>query len=174
MFQQIDQIGVVKGCTVYKVTDGVVEDSPCTLDAEVSLPQITHPSYTMQCMGDMELADQTRVNAMTTGINCEPSIIQSKLMGKGVQSYVIRWAQEIKRVNGTFDLVPYVAYVSGIPREDVSATVRPGESTQGTLSIDTLKYRLTENGQEIRYVDRLAGILKVNGVDYRSEINSML
>lgn len=174
MYQQIDILGVVKGCTVYKMIDGVVEDKPCTIDAEVSLPQITHPSYTMQCMGDMELADQTRINAMTCGINCEPGVIQSKLMGKGIQSYVIRWAQEIKRADGTFELVPYVAYVSGIPREDVSATVRPGDATTGTLSIDTLKYRLTAGDKEIRYVDRLAGILKINGEDYRAEINSML
>lgn len=174
MFRQIDIYGAIKGCTVYATRDGVVDESPCTIDAEVTLPQIVHPSYTMQCMGDMELADQTRVNAMTTGINCELSVIHSKLLGKGVQSYVIRWAQEVKRDNGVFDLVPFVAYISGIPREDVSATVRPGESTTGTINIDTVKFRLVEDGTEIRYVDRLAGILKINGVDYRAEINAML
>ena len=174
MFRQIDQYGVVKGCTVYCVTDGVVDDSPCTIDADVSLPQIAHPSYTMQCMGDMEIADHTRINAMTTGINCELGVIQSKILGKGVRSYVIRWAQEVKRDNGVFDLVSFVAYISGTPREDVSATVKPGENTTGTVNIDTLKYRLVENGKEIRYIDRLAGILKINGVDYRAEINAML
>ena len=174
MFQQIDQYGVVKGCTVYAAPDGIVEDAPCTIDAEVSLPQITHPSYTMQCMGDTELADQTRVNAMTTGINCELSVIQSKLMGPGVRSYVIRWAQEVKQANGVFVLKAFVAYVSGIPREDVSATVRVGENTQGTLNIDTLKYRLTEDGKEIRNVDKLAGVLRINGEDYRKEINALL
>jgi phage tail tube protein FII len=174
MFQQIDQLGVVKGCSIYKMIDGVVEGKPVAIDAEVSLPQITHPTYTMQCMGDMELADQTRVNPMTLGINCEPSIIQSKLMGKGVQSYVIRWAQEVKRANGIFELIPYIVYVSGIPREDVSATVRPGEGTTGTLNIDVVKYRLVENGQELRYIDRVAGILKINGEDFRAEIDAML
>lgn len=174
MFRQVDQYGAIKGCTVYDVVDGVVADAPCTIDAEVTLPQIVHPTYTMQCMGDMDIADQTRINAMTTGINCELSVIHSRLLGKGMKSYVIRWAQEVKRDNGTFELVPFVAYISGIPREDVSATVRPGESTTGTVNVDTMKFRLVENGVEIRYVDRLAGILKINGVDYRAEINAML
>lgn len=174
MFRQIDQYGIVKGCALYCVTDGVVDDAPCTIDADVSLPQIVHPSYTIQCMGDMEVADQTRINAMTTGINCELSVIHSKIIGKGVKSYVLRWAQEIKRENGVFELVPFVAYISGIPREDVTATVRPGENTTGTVNVDTIKFRLVENGKEIRYVDRTAGILKINGEDYRAEINGML
>ena len=174
MLKQIDQVGVVKGCAVYCVNDGVVDEYPCTIDAEVTLPQIVHPTYTMQCMGEMEVADQTRVNSMTTGINCELSVITSKLIGKGVKSYVIRWAQEIKRADGTFDLVGFAAYISGIPSEDVAVTVRVGESTTGTLNVNTTKYRLVEGDKEIRYVDRLAGILKLNGEDYRSEINALL
>ena len=172
--KMIDVLGQVKGCTVYCAPDGIPEEYPATIDAEISLPQITHPTSTMQSMGDMDVADQTRVNPMVTTISCEPGVIQSKLLGYGVQNYVCRWAQEIKKANGDFDLIPFVAYISGIPSEDVSSTVKPGENTTGTISINTFKYRLLCDGKEIRYVDKTKGILKINGVDYRSKLNSML
>ena len=173
-FTQIDVYGQIKGCTVYACKDGVPEQEPCTIDAEIGLPQIAHPTYTMQSMGDMEIADQTRTNAMTTTLSCEPSVIQSKLLGYGVQSYVVRWAQEVKKANGEFTIVPFVAYISGIPSEDTQSNVKPGDSTTGNISINTFKYRLLCDGQEIRYIDKLAGILRINGVDYRAQINSML
>ena len=172
--KQIDVLGHVKGCTVYATKDGVPNEFPATIDAEINLPQITHPTSTMQSMGDMDVADQTRVNAMVTTISCEPSVIQSELLGYGVQSYIIRWGQEVKKANGEFDLVPFIAYISGIPSEDTSSTVRPGENTTGTISINTFKYRLLCDGKEIRYVDRLAGKLKINGIDYRQKLDSML
>lgn len=172
--KNIDILGQVKGCTVYAAPGGIPDQFPATIDAEVGLPQITHPTSTMQSMGDMDAPDQTRVNPMVTTISCEPSVIQSKLMGYGVQNYIIRWAQEIKKANGEFDIIPFVAYISGIPAEDAGSTVRPGESTTGTISINTFKYRLICDGKEIRYVDKLNGVLKINGVDYRQKINSML
>lgn len=174
MFQQIDIYGQVKGVTVYKSKNGVVNQYPSTIDAEVTLPQITHPSSTIQAMGDTDIPDQTRVNAMVTQISCEPSVIQSELNGYGVQDYVLRWAQQVKRANGNFELVPFTAYISGIPAEDVGATVRVGESTTGTLTVNTLSYKLLCGDKVIREVDKRNGVLKINGIDYRAEINKML
>ena len=111
---------------------------------------------------------------MTTSISCELSIIQSKLLGFGVQEYMLRWAQEKKNPDGTFSLVPFVAYISGIPAEDVGATINVGDVPSGTVSINTFKFRLLENNTEIRYVDKRNGILIINGIDYRNELNNML
>ena len=174
MLQMIDQLGQVRGCTVYACVDGIPEASPSTIDAEISLPQITHPTATMQSMGDMDIPDQTRVNSMNASISCEMSVIQSKLTGYGVQDYVIKWAQELKRPSGIVDIVPFVAYISGIPSEDVSSTVSPGNDTKGTLNIAVFKFRLVQDGKEIRYVDKAKGVLKINGSDYRAKINAML
>lgn len=173
-FKIIDRLGPVKGCTVYASKDGVVDKEPCTIDAEVQLPQIVHPTSTVQSMGDMDIPDQTRVNSMTCTISCELGTIQSKLLGYGVQSYVIQWGQEVEKADGTFDLIPYVAYISGVPSEDVSVMVRPGESTTGTVTIAVTSYRQLCDGKEIRNIDKIKGILKINGVDYREKLNSML
>lgn len=170
----IDKLGQVKGCTVYACKDGIPESVPSTIDAEITLPQIAHPTASIQAMGDMDVPDQTRVNSMSASISCEPSVIQSKLMGYGIQDYVIKWAQEIVRPNGLIDIVPFAAFISGIPSEDVSSTVNVGSDTKGTISIAVTKYRLTQDGKELRYIDKIKGICKIGGVDYRAKINQVL
>lgn len=172
--KQIDQLIHVKGCTVYNAPDGIPEEFPATIDAEVTLPTIEHPTATMQAMGDTDIVDQTRVNSMETTISCEAGVVSSKLYGYGVRSYVIRWAQQMKEANGNFRLVPFVAYVSGTPRSDGGIQVQVGNNTTAQLTINTLKYRLLSDGQEIKFVDKLAGVLRIDGVDYREELNAML
>lgn len=173
--KQIDILSHVKGCTVYVCDEnGIPEAEPVTIDAEISLPQITHPTATIQSMGDMDVPDQTRVNPMTLGIGCELSVIQTKIVGYGVKSYIIRWGQEVKKANGSFDLVPFIVYASGIPSEDVSVTVRPGENTTGTVNIACLKYRVVVDGEEIRYIDKTQGVLKIGKEDFRAKLNAML
>lgn len=174
MFRQIDQLIHVKGCTVYNAPGGVPEDFPATIDAEVTLPTIEHPTSTMQAMGDTDVVDQTRVNSMVTTISCEAGVISAKLGGYGVKDYVIRWGQEMKQADGSFRLVPFVAYVSGTPQSDGGVSVQVGNNTTAQLNINTFKYRLLSDGQEIKYVDKLNGILRLNGEDYRAELNKML
>lgn len=174
MFKMIDKLSQVKGCTVYATRDGVADQFPATIDANVQLPQISHPTSTIQSAGDMEIPDQTRINNMTTTISCEAGVIQSKLMGFGVQKYILRWAQEVKKPDNTIDVIPFVAYISGIPAQDVSPAVNVGENTTSDMVINTFTYRLLQDGEEIRYIDKSAGIIRINGIDYREKLNSML
>jgi phage tail tube protein FII len=111
---------------------------------------------------------------MTTQVECDLSILQTKFLGPGVREYLFKWATEMKDQNGQFRIVPFAAYIAGTVAEDVAATVRVGEKSTGTISINTLKYRLIADNKEIRYIDKRYGILKINGIDYRSEINKML
>ena len=175
-FRAVDQYILVKGCTIYVGKDGQFEQYPCVVDtAEVGLPAVSHPTSEAQSMGAMEVVDQTRVNAMQTTITCEPSIIQSKLHGYGVKDYMIKWGQEVKNADGSgFRLVPFVAYIKGTPSDDSGHNVQPGNNTTGTITINTTFYRLLCDGQEIRYIDQLNGVLRINGIDYRSELESML
>lgn len=172
--KQIDQLVHVKGCTVYCAPDGIPEEFPVTMDAEITLPSIEHPTQTMQAMGDTDIVDQTRVNSMTTQISVETGVQAAKLFGYGVQNYVIRWAQELKQANGNFRLVPFIAYISGTPQSSGGEQVSPGNNTTTQVTINTLKYRLLSDGKEIKFVDKLAGVLRINGVDYREELNAML
>lgn len=176
MFRNVDQLITVKGCTIYTGENGKFDQYPVIVDTgEVGLPAITHPTTETQSMGSLETVDQTRVDNMITTISGEPSIVQSKLHGYGLKDYMIKWGQEMKKGDGSgFRLVPFVAYVKGTIREDSGNSVQVGNNTTGTISINTVYYRLVCDGQEIRYVDKLNGVLKINGVDYRSELNSML
>lgn len=175
MFKNVDQMGVVRGVSIYKCKNGVPNQFPSIVDeGSVSLPQITHPTYSMQMMGDTDMVDQSRVNPMTTGVECDLSVIQSEFLGYGVQEYLFKWAQQMKKEDGTFTMVGFSAYVAGIPSEDVASTVRVGEGTKGTMNIATLKYRLVADGQELRFVDKRTGALRINGEDFRASINKLL
>lgn len=176
MFRTVDQLTIVKGCTVYVGKNGKFEQYPIIVDtAEVGLPAISHPTLETQSMGSMECVDQTRVNAMQVTITCEPSVIQSKLHKYGLCDYMIKWGQEVKNGNGSgFRLVPFVAYVKGTPVEDSGNSVQTGSNTTGTLTINAVYYRLLSDGKEIRHIDKLNGILRINGVDYRKELEAML
>jgi phage tail tube protein FII len=176
MFRTVDQLTIVKGCTVYVGKDGKFEQYPIIVDtAEVGLPSISHPTVEAQSMGSMECVDQTRVNSMQLTITCEPSIIQSKLHGYGLRDYMIKWGQEQKKADGTgFRLVPFVAVCKGIIAEDGGNSVNPGNNTTGTVTVNLTFYKLMSDNQEIRYIDKLNSVLRINGVDYRSELEKML
>lgn len=175
MFKQVDSLGQIRGVTTYKCHDGVPEQFPIIVDqTAITLPQITHPTYSQQMMGDTDLPDQSRVNPMTTGVEADLSIIHSELLGYGVQEYMFKWAQQMKKENGDLVVVGFTAYVAGIPSEDVASTVRVGEDGRGTMNIATLKYRLEADGKELRFVDKRSGALRINGVNYREEINKLL
>lgn len=173
----VDKMGVVEGATVYvkDETTDLWEDFPIAADTmKVTLPQITHPTYTIQMMGDAEISDQCRVNTMTTQFETELSVLESKLLGYGVKEYMIKWAQSMSDKDGNFKIVPFVAYIAGIPSEDVGSTVQTGENTTGTVTVQTLKYHLIIDNEEVRFVDKRSGKLRINGKDYREQINKML
>ena len=172
--KQIDQLIHVKGCTVYCAPNDIPEEFPTLMDNEVDLPTIEHPTTTVQMMGDTDIPDQTRVNSMTTVFYNECGLLSAKMSGYSVQSYVVRWAQEMKQADGSFRLVPYVAYVSGMTQSDGGTQVQPGNNITSQLNLNTLKYRLLYDGKEIKYVDKLKGILRLNGKDFREELNSYL
>lgn len=175
MFKQVDSLGQIRGVTTYLCHDGVPEPFPIIVDqTAITLPQITHPTYSQQMMGDTDLPDQSRVNPMTTGVEADLSIIHSKMLGYGVKEYLFKWAQQIKKEDGSLAVVGFSAYVAGIPSEDVGATVRVGEDGRGTMNIATLKYRLVCEDKELRFVDRRSGTLKINGEDFRREIEALL
>ena len=110
MYRPVDQLTIVKGCTIYVGQDGKYEPYPVIVDtAEVGLPAIAHPTIESQSMGPIECVDQTRVNAMQITITCEPSVLQSKLHGYGQKDYMIKWGQEVKKGDGSgFKLIPFV------------------------------------------------------------------
>jgi phage tail tube protein FII len=174
--QMVDQLTIVKGCTVYEGKDGKFNPIPVCIDsAEVGLPAIAHPTIESQSMGPIECVDQTRVNALQLTITCEPSIEQSRLHGYGTKDYMIKWGQEYKKADGTgFALAPFVAYVKGTPVDESGSNVNPGNNTTGTVTVNATYYRLVQNGKVIRYIDKLKGILEINGVDYRAELEKML
>ena len=52
--------------------------------------------------------------------------------------------------------------------------VVPGEATSSEVTIKVTRYQLFVDGKEVHLVDRLAGILKINGHNYSSGVKNLL
>lgn len=172
--RNIDRLGVVKGCTVYKKNGNVTDPFPACVNADITFPEISHPTYTQQSTGDMEIPDQTRVNSMTTTISAPPGGRRIELSGQGVQDYIVRFALEVERANGSFEMVPFTAYISGVIASRGGQSVTVGEVPSADVTINTYRYKLQEGDKVLYNIDKLAGIVEINGVDYRQQLNQML
>lgn len=170
----IQKLGAVKADAIYVKVNGVTDPFPAAANVEVTLPEITHPTYTTQSTGDMEIPDQTRVNSMTTTISAPTGGERIKLSGEGVQEYIIRFALEVEQANGLFEIRPFTAYISGIIAQRSGQSLTVGDVPSSEITINTFKYRLLEGDKELYNIDKLAGIVRINGVDYRARLNEMV
>ena len=170
----IQKIGAVKADAVYVRRNGVTDPFPAACNCDVTLPEISHPTYTTQSTGDMEIPDQTRVNPMTTTISAPPGGERIKLAGEGLQEYIIRFALEAETANGMFEMRPFTAYISGIIAQRSGQSLTVGDVPSSDVTINTFKYRLLEGDKELYNIDKLAGIVRIDGIDYRAALNSMV
>lgn len=175
MFIHREKYGQIHGCTVYKADNGIPSAFPSATDAVVTLPQISFPTNTSQSTGDLETPDQTRVNAMTATISVETSKMSNELSGEGMQSYVVKYAQEVIQPNSSeIRMVGFTAYLTGMVTSLPSPSVQVGQSGTSDISINVFKYRLIEGDKELWCVDKLAGIVRIAGKNSREELDNLL
>lgn len=175
MVVQIPRHGAIKGCTVYAAPNGVASKTPACIDASVKLPQLSFPTNTIQAMGDFDIPDQTRLDAMTCTISVEAGVESNELMQSGNASYIIRWGQEVTNPDGTIGLEKWQAFVSGIVASSPAPSLEVGQSGTSDITINVSRYRLVHNDvNELYAIDRIAGILRINGEDLRAPLNDIL
>ena len=175
MLVQIPRHGAIKGCTVYAAPNGVASKTPACIDASVTLPQLSFPTNTIQAMGGFDIPDQTRLDAMTCTISVEAGVESNELMQSGNASYISRWGQEVTNPDGTIGLEKWQAFVSGIVASSPAPSLEVGQSGTSDITINVSRYRLVHNDvNELYAIDRIAGILRINGVDLRAPLNAIL
>ena len=177
-YTRVDRFTVVKGCSVYAFDDnGNIGSRPVIDDAEVTLPSISHPTYSMNSMGTMDVVDQTRLDAMTCtishdlGINTEQA---NSLIRGGVISCQICWAQEVRQANGLFTLQGFTAMVTGMVQSHGGNSLNIGDNPASDLTIQCYAYHLMQGEQTLIDVSQLTGKLVINGQDLREGINRLL
>lgn len=175
MLRRIDIFGTIKGCSIYRVVDGVADEKPCAIDCTITPPAISFETATIQMMGSLTMPDQSRLGDMQLSItvpsNNENSI---NLSGKGLKSYAARWAQEVTDPSGAIRVVGGVLYMSGYVTQVPESAKNPGGEGTADYNVSLVKYRTLIDGKEMYNIDRSAGKLVINGEDYRSEVDELL
>lgn len=173
MFQSITKYITVSANAVYAAEGGVPLAEPSANDVDVTLPVISHPTTTINMMGSVDLADETRVENLQITINCQTSKQTAELLKH--KEFIIRFAmQKQDAQTGLVSYAGFVATAYGTPQSFSGGSRSVGEAGAADISISCLKYRLQEDGEDLIEIDRNAGILKIGGVDKRAEINKLL
>lgn len=175
MLVRIPKHGAIKGCTVYAAPNGVASKTPACIDSSVTLPQVSFPTNTIQAMGGFDIPDQTRIEPMTCTIGVEAGVESNELVQSGNASYIIRWGQEVTKPDGTIGLDKWEAFVSGVVASSPAPSLEVGQSGTSDITINVSRYRLVYNDvNELYAIDRIAGILRINGKDLRAPLDAIL
>lgn len=175
MLVRIPKHGAIKGCTVYAAPNGVASKTPACIDSSVTLPQVSFPTNTIQAMGGFDIPDQTRIEPMTCTIGVEAGVESNELIQSGNASYIIRWGQEVTKPDGTIGLDKWEAFVSGVVASSPAPSLEVGQSGTSDITINVSRYRLVYNDvNELYAIDRIAGILRINGKNLRAPLDAIL
>ena len=169
----------INGCAVYLMKDGKQVGLGPVLDSvTISLPSIEFETTTIPMMGSYDVPDPSRIPNLqvTITIPCD-NLAARTLAQPGVCEWKITWvSQEYSAATGmnvpTGWVVLCRGHVVNIPNAEVSVG---GENTSDiTMNVIAISKRSnTSPSVESYALDRSAGSLRVNGVEYAKGINSL-
>lgn len=144
-------------------------------DVEFTLPAIEATTADVEAMGTMSFPIWARLEDMEasiTKVGLDKGF--SRMIDASMKTYEFRFPQETIDEGGNTKIVACKAFVKGIPASVPEIGVVPGEATSSEVTIKVTRYQLFVDGEEVHLVDRLAGILKINGHNYSSGVKNLL
>ena len=160
--------GPVIGVTVY--SEGVL----VARDVAITLPEITPVTADLAAMGTFSLPIWQLLEHMETAITkIGADMGLRQIIKPDMKPLEFRWAQTVTDANGITKNVGCKAFIKGIPNKIPGIGLAVGEASESECTIATTRYNLVVDGQEMFRVDRLAGVVRIAGVNY-ANINSLL
>jgi phage tail tube protein FII len=98
----------------------------------------------------------------------------TSLIKPGMKPLELRWVQVVTDANGNTKNVGCKAFIKGIPNKIPGIGLEIGSASESEVTLATTRYALFVDGAEMFLIDRLAGIVRVGGVDYAGELENML
>lgn len=170
MSSYVEITGAINGTTAY------VNGQCMGRDVTVSLPEVALFLAEIQAMGTTEIPLLGLLEAMEASIKkigvdngltkaCTP---ESKI-------YEFRWVQTVTDASGSFKQVGCKAILRAMSKVIMPGVdIEPGSTVEAEIPLATTRYVLYVNGTEQLCVDKLAQVLRIDGKDYLSDINSLL
>lgn len=166
---QIDLKGAIQANAVYNDGDLVAKDVTATL------PAITPATADIKAMGTMTVPVIGQFDSMEmtiTKIGTDMGL--TKLCAFKSTNLEFRFIQNVVKPDGTIKSEGCKAFVRAIPKGIPGINIEPGAAQENEITLEATRYQLFVGGEEILLIDRLAQILLIGGIDYYSELASLL
>lgn len=158
------------------VADTVYADSQLVArDVSFTLPGIEFLTADVQAMGNMTVPLVGLLENMElaiTKVGIDDGLKRLNRLEK--QNLEFRWVQNVVKSDGSQAVEGCKAFVRTLPAATPEIGVEVGNAPEEEMTYNVTRLQIYVNGREFLTVDRLAGILKVDGKDYMSKINSLL
>ena len=82
--------------------------------------------------------------------------------------------QTVTDANGVTKNVGAKAFIKGIPASIPGIGVEIGTASENECTYSVTRYQLVVDGVEMFLIDRLAGVLRIGGKDYASQLANLL
>lgn len=144
-------------------------------DVSMALPEVTPITASVQAMGTLDLPIWQSIENMEFGITkVGIDMGLGRMLKPGPLSMEGRWVQTVTDANGNTRNVGCKAFVKGIANKIPGLGVAVGEASEGECTYAVTRYQLFVDGKEMFLIDRLAGIVRIDGTDYAGNLNSLL
>lgn len=153
--------GPVSGITTYE--DGVLTGR----DVAIDLPEIVPATADIKLMGTYTMSIWSQIEHMVatiTKIGVDKGLAKS--IGPGQKTIEARWAQSCIDTDGKSRTVGCKAFLTGECSKIPGISLEVGSAIELPVEFGLRRYNLFVDGKEVFLVDRIAGICRINGVDY--------
>lgn len=152
-----------------------VDNTLVARDVTITLPEVTPITADLAAMGTYSLPIWQLLENMETAVTkIGLDLGLSSIIRPTMKPLEFRWVQTQTDANGTTKEVGCKAFIRGIPNKIPSIGVTVGETGENEITFATSRYALFVDGREVICIDRLANIVRIDGVDYTAATNSML
>ena len=143
-------------------------------DVKFTLPEVTFLTTEFAAMGTMELpiALTEALEAGITYIGTDKGLY--KMLGLESKTFEFRYVQNEVKKSGEQVNKGCKAFIKGIAKSIPGGDLEIGSTFEGAIPIAVTRYQLYIDGKETVLVDKLKGILRINGKDYAKEISSLI
>lgn len=144
-------------------------------DVAATLPEVTPITVDVQAMGTWslpiwQLVEDMQFSITKIGIDMG---LRSMLKPEPL-SMELRFVQTTTDANGNTKNSGCKAFLKGIPISIPGIGVEIGSASENECTYSITRYQLVCDGVEMLLIDRLAGILRIGGKDYASELTNLL
>lgn len=144
----------------------------------VTLPTIEHPTTSVAASGmamDVDIPNMAHLNAMEISVSHNNGVNCQYLGNPGKHNLEFRLARQRYNVaEGDNEYESAKFRCIAVHKSTEDGTVENGNPLGTTEKYSILRYEKEINGEIVTLIDAMSGIIRINGRDYRSPVESLL